>query len=629
MKSFWNYVAFIHKLTIKKKNTIIIPLIWLIIATAVTFSLFSLNFEKNTKVLIFYIIIFVELLLTVLFSSIKSINIFKDLEDEGIELLTLSKPISRKKIIWGKSVANLSFGIYWALLMVFVNFLILLLGLKDYDSFVLGFISFPVFLISYIIFSNLSSLIAFKVNAKVAITLPLVLFSPLVLGGTIISSKTTSTSNNIAFYLNNKYENNPSGNIANIEKFYLNNKEDTFYIIPNGSDKIKLRTDQIEYLKEAFKISRNSATEWQIYSYLSLPYQLVDYFNIENINISNALTSEKITNLDDYIYYKNNDNFAYNYDLNTKVNLKKYFITDKIIRTNNKDNNEIVEERVNKPVYLVPGSLKSFSQIDHLINTNIIYAREGAEDFAQKFPEDKFVHSATDNLLGELKWTYIKELLENEVFQYYANMIAKEIFVDLKDDSLENISGIKNVIFDVISKKLKDEEYELLKINDIRATILNKDSLENGKIKTIIEKKIYLATAFIYYLYFKYNNTYIADAILYNEANNNFDPHSYSLLIDNFRYRIGGFSKYVAKQQIEEEEITDSEGNKKKERKVKIRYDIEPSNNFLFQPLEEVWQVSRNGIPTVNKNLYFLIWISFAIIFVLINNRLYFKKDYK
>ncbi|SYV97171.1 Uncharacterised protein, partial [Mycoplasmopsis edwardii] len=48
----------------------------------------------------FYVFIFIEALLTVLFASIKSINIYKDFEEEGIELLTLSKPISRKKIIW-------------------------------------------------------------------------------------------------------------------------------------------------------------------------------------------------------------------------------------------------------------------------------------------------------------------------------------------------------------------------------------------------------------------------------------------------------------------------------------------------------------------------------------------------
>ncbi|AMD81115.1 putative ABC transporter protein [Mycoplasmopsis canis PG 14] len=637
MKSFWNYVSFIHKVTLKKKNTVIIPVIWMVVSIIITFALFSFNFDDKAKTLIFYIVVFVELLLTALFSSIKSINIFKDLEEEGIELLTLSKPISRRKIVWGKTATNLLFGIYWSLLMSLSNLLIVLLGLHDYANFILGLISLPVFVIAYMIFGSFSSLIAYKMNAKVAITIPLVVFSPLVIGGTIISSKSTSTSNNVAYYLNSQYKNNPSGNVANIETFYLNDNKDTFYIIPNGADKKELRDDQINYLKEAFKYSKNSATEWQIYSYLSLPYQFVDYFNIHNINISDTFTSGNISNLNNYLYYRKNDNFAYNYDLNTKVNLKQYHITDRIVKKQDADGNflkdsngnDILESRINKPAYLVPGSLKSQSNIPHLINTDIIYAREGAEDFAQRFPEDKFVHSATDNLVGELKWAYIKELLESEVFDYYANKLATEISEDLKEASLDNISEIKSIIFEVISRNLKNDEYELLKINDIRTEVLNKASLENRKIKTVSEKKIYLATAFIYYLYFKYNDTFITDAILYNESTDNFDPHSYSIAIDNFRYRIGGFSKYVAKQQIEEEKITDSEGNESKERKVKIRYDIEPSSNYLFQPLDEVWQVSRNNNPTVNKNLYFIIWISLGFIFILANNTLYFKKDYK
>ncbi|SYV97169.1 Uncharacterised protein, partial [Mycoplasmopsis edwardii] len=112
------------------------------------------------------------------------------------------------------------------------------------------------------------------------------------------------------------------------------------------------------------------------------------------------------------MYYKNNDTYTYNYDLNNNVALKQYKVTDKVIKKQDNNGNyvkdqnglDIIDSRVNKVAYLVPGSLKSYSHIDNLLNTNIIYARENAESFKIEFPEDKFVHSTSDNLVGELKW---------------------------------------------------------------------------------------------------------------------------------------------------------------------------------------------------------------------------------
>lgn len=629
MNTFYKYISFIHKITLKKKNTLIIPLIWLTISLIFLVSVVSFELNNNVKALIFYIIIFIELLLTLLFSSIKSINIFKDLEDEGIELLTLSKAISRKSIIWGKTVTNFLFAFYWSIILAISNFMILG-ALKDQNIVALGFLSIPIFSFGYILFGNISSLIAYKVNAKVAITIPLVLFSPLVVGGTIISTKSTSTSNNIAYYLNAQYQNNPSGNLPNLEKFYLNNQKDTFYIIANGNDKFTLRQDQVKYLQEAYNYSKNSALEWQIYSYLSLPYQFVDFFNLENKNIAETFLETSSNNLSKYIFYKNQDTYTYNYDLNKNVNLKLYPITDQIIKKQDANGNylkneagdDIIESRTHKDVYLVPGALKTYSQIENLVNTNLIYAREGAESFAQKFPEDKFIYSASDNLVGEIKWNYLKELLENKIFQYYSKILIQELSNELKEASLDNVHEVKGIIFRLISKYLRtDSEWELLKIHDVSSVVLNKDSLENRNIKTIIEKKIYIALGLIYYLYFTYNHTYIADAILFNTSTNNFDPHSINLDIEGFTYNLGGFSNYVAKQQIEEDE--------NKQRKVVIRYEIEPSNNYVFQPVQEIWQVTRNNIQTVNKNYYFLIWIALIALFVSLNNTLYFKKDYK
>ncbi|UWV82968.1 hypothetical protein ONA23_00275 [Mycoplasmopsis cynos] len=223
------------------------------ISIILTIVINSIELDSKLVPLIYYIVVFIESLLTVLFASIKSINIYKDLEEEGIELLTLSKPISRNKVIWGKSFTNFLLGFYWSIIMFLCN-VIILSGISNSDVVFISFVSIPVFTIVYILFGSVSSLIAYKMNAKLAITAPLVIFSPLVIAGTIISSKSTSASNNIAYYLNSKYNNHTSGNVPNLEKFYLNNNVDSLYIIPNGYNKTGYRKDQIEYLKKLSSI---------------------------------------------------------------------------------------------------------------------------------------------------------------------------------------------------------------------------------------------------------------------------------------------------------------------------------------------------------------------------------------
>lgn len=52
-----------------------------------------------------YAIIFAEMILTIFYASLKALNIYKDLEEEGLELLTYSKPINRRDIF----IAKLSF----------------------------------------------------------------------------------------------------------------------------------------------------------------------------------------------------------------------------------------------------------------------------------------------------------------------------------------------------------------------------------------------------------------------------------------------------------------------------------------------------------------------------------------
>ncbi|UWV79910.1 hypothetical protein NW072_01950 [Mycoplasmopsis felis] len=244
MNSLRHYVFFIHKLILKKKNTIIIPMI-ILLSSFIFFGVFSfIEINNNQKLLFIYILVFIELLITIFFAALKSINVYKDLEEEGIELLTLSKPISRKSIIWGKTISNLLFAFYWTLIILISNTIIIwsLNILNTHWNLIL--ITIGVFYLSYILFGYLSSLISYKTNTKIAITLPILLFSPLAIYGTVISGKSTSTANNFAYYLNIPYENHSTGKRLNAEQFYLNNQNDSYYIIPNGYQNDNFRNDQ-------------------------------------------------------------------------------------------------------------------------------------------------------------------------------------------------------------------------------------------------------------------------------------------------------------------------------------------------------------------------------------------------
>ncbi|MGZ9763328.1 hypothetical protein ACXYRP_03505 [Mycoplasma sp. 5912] len=620
MKKFFYYVFFIHKLILKKKNTIIVPIIWIIISIISSIVFSQLNINTKQKMLSFYIVIFVELLITVFFSAIKTINIYKDLEEEGIELLTLSKSISRKSIIWAKTFSNIVFGLYWAVIIIFSNIFILaslkLLVIMWY----LIFISLATFFLAYILFGTFTSLIAYKINTKVAITLPILLFSPLAIGGSIIAAKSTSTANNYAYYLNLPYQNHLSGNRVNAEKFYLNNGYDKYYIVPNGYESSEFNKNQKEFLDKAFATSKASARDWQIYSYLITPYQMLDIFNINNANIFNAFSDEQDSNLSKYLFYKNKDSYIYNYILLPKSNLKQYSVTDKLKSTSEVKNpdSQIIQPAVivNKNAFLVPTALKNQTIFNNLINTNIIYARDGADTFKTEFPEDKFVYNSSQNIVGELKWKYIKELLSDLAFDDYAQKFYQQVLN--KTQNTQQLES-KDIYFKYLSDALNSENSHLLRLQT-QSVVLDPSSLKNKLIKSLTEKKIYLAVALIYYGYFSYLDTKLFDAILHNDINNNYDPDTYTINIDGFDYNIGGYSDYVAKQEV---------SGDKNNSKIIIRYDLNKSNNYLFTPVEDVYELSRTNIKVVEKNIYFLIWIILSAALVLVNNKLYYRKDYK
>ncbi|AHB99420.1 ABC transporter [Mycoplasmoides gallisepticum S6] len=610
MKSVKSYVYFLHKIMLKKKSSYVLPIVFFALAIIFSIILSVVQIPDRFKNFTIYAIIFAEMILTIFYASLKALNIYKDLEEEGLELLTYSKPINRRDIFIAKFIVFIIFDCYWAILMMVSN-LILVLNLKETNLTLIVLLSFTVFFFAFLIFGLFASIIGYKFNGKIALAIPLTIISPLIIGGSIVSSQSTSSANNLAFYLNTKRLLQPAGNEANVETFYLNNNQDNFYILPNGYDEPTFSQKQTEYLRTAYNFAKNSSTEWQIYSWLVTPYQMIDIFNFKNQNIFNTFQSNYTTNLDNYLYYNKLDAPTYSYQLNENNVLPRYLVNIRDDKTPNYQD-----------VYLVPGALKNNlnPSLDELNNTKIIYARQDADNFDITFPEDEFNNTNASDIVGKLNWTYIKELLDSKVFNAYSkqfidNLIKSEGYIN-GDPS--DLTYYHNLLMSEIQNEITDEQSKFNNLDD-NITVLEDSSITNKIIKSNIERQIYLTVALVYYIYFNQNNDLLTTALLFNnkldDNSNNFTPKQLSFNYGAYTYHIGGYANYSTKQEVQNN-------------KVIIRYDLKKSNNFVFQPVTQIMQMTRNK-EIINKYSFILLWAVIASLFVLANNILYIRKDYK
>lgn len=611
MKSVKSYVYFLHKIMLKKKSSYVLPIVFFALAIIFSIILSVVQIPDRFKNFTIYAIIFAEMILTIFYASLKALNIYKDLEEEeGLELLTYSKPINRRDIFIAKFIVFIIFDCYWAILMMVSN-LILVLNLKETNLTLIVLLSFTVFFFAFLIFGLFASIIGYKFNGKIALAIPLTIISPLIIGGSIVSSQSTSSANNLAFYLNTKRLLQPAGNEANVETFYLNNNQDNFYILPNGYDEPTFSQKQTEYLRTAYNFAKNSSTEWQIYSWLVTPYQMIDIFNFKNQNIFNTFQSNYTTNLDNYLYYNKLDAPTYSYQLNENNVLPRYLVNIRDDKTPNYQD-----------VYLVPGALKNNlnPSLDELNNTKIIYARQDADNFDITFPEDEFNNTNASDIVGKLNWTYIKELLDSKVFNAYSKQFIDNL---IKSDGYINgdpsdLTYYHNLLMSEIQNEITDEQSKFNNLDD-NITVLEDSSITNKIIKSNIERQIYLTVALVYYIYFNQNNDLLTTALLFNnkldDNSNNFTPKQLSFNYGAYTYHIGGYANYSTKQEVQNN-------------KVIIRYDLKKSNNFVFQPVTQIMQMTRNK-EIINKYSFILLWAVIASLFVVANNILYIRKDYK
>ncbi|ENY68928.1 ABC transporter, permease protein [Mycoplasmopsis bovigenitalium 51080] len=598
----FNYSRFAFNIIMKKKSTIIMPLLVLISSFVLGL---VINFAINEKYLSLtsYLYAFAILIITVIFASIKALNIFKDFEQEGLELITLSKPLSRSNLVLGKLLTLTYFGLIWSGVLT-ISALLALYGVYSINYWILySLLYLFVGLCAYLLISLITSLIANKLNQKIAITLPLAFFIPLSLGGALLSINSTTNINNAAYFINKKYPYHLAGNEANVEPFFINNNKDELLILPNGLNNEQFSKQQHQYLNDLMKLSQNSSIEWQVYSWLSLPYQLLDVFNKDNKNVFESIQPNSYSNLSYYIYYNDLDRITYKYKLDTEPKYTKY----QTIRQGKATNN-----------YITSGLIKSNSVIDNVANSGVIYAREGASEINNDFPEDNSQFSAQNNLVGKLYWTNVKEALKDKQF----NKIAAEFVAKININN-DNLNDLHNTLMSKISEYVNDSKSPINQYKNANITIFNEFAVKEQKLQSEIERKIYFAASLMYYIYFNHQDTKLFKAMIKNTSiNNSYGNNQIKLTINGFVYKIGGFDSI-------NKELYIKKGENGKNDKVIVRYNLTDSNNnYLFTASPQMYSINRDKL-VVNKNLYFALWIgTIAILFTSVYF-VYKRKEYK
>ncbi|MDQ0513936.1 ABC-2 type transport system permease protein [Mycoplasmoides fastidiosum] len=588
---FFYYLMFLFKLIFKKKNTIIIPICLYLLSTAVIIATFVLTDARITYI-ISYSLIFVELIFTIIFSSIKAINIFIDLEDLGIDIIVFSKRITTQNVILAKVLFFLTINLLWAF-NVFLFNLILILVNKNLSEQFNHYLIYSFFAILFCgwIFGLVTALIGSKFSSKVALTLPLLFFTPILIGGTFLNSLSTNSLNATARVLNLAYDKNSSETISDANIFYLNNNKDEIFITPKNYDNEEFNDLQKALFRDSFQDFENVAYSYQMYSWFLTPYQMMNVFDLQNENILEKISDNQESNLKNYLYYNRKESKDFSYQLNSHPELLQLEI----------QNNNFLEK-----AYLVPGVFKNQTIFNNAINTNIIYARENASNFDVSFDEDNYIFASPDNLVGSLKPEILKGALSSQPFnQFAASFFARFNEQTSKPELLNAISVEIDELGGNLVDGIIDENAELFKPN-----------FDTNLIKNVTEKKIYLATALIYYLYFAQNDSGLLKNLLQNDDPNlAYTPQRFSLQISSNNYFIGGYSSYVPVQQVVDQ-------------KVVSRYTLNESNNYLFQPVKEAYSLGYKK-TVVDKNQFIYIWIGLTILLLTLVYLVYLRKDYR
>ncbi|MEE3928458.1 hypothetical protein V2E24_02600 [Mycoplasmopsis ciconiae] len=601
-----SYFSFLLKLTLKRKSTYIYILIYALIYMCFLVGFLLSGTDINKYVYLSYFLI--SLLMGIFFSGLKSLNIFKDLENEGIEILVFSKSLSRKQIVLTKTLSANFINFIYALLNTLIQIPFFYYLNWDIKTALLFLYSFVSVFFALVIFSNITTLLAFKFDSKVALSLPLVASFIFIFTGMIIQNNSSSNFEHFYSLISRKYDFNDANNEANVSFFGVNNQRQ-MVVLPNGKENNDFTELQKLYLKEAFKESSNTAKQWQIYTWSALPYQFFELINPDNINLLNFKNNK-------------NDNQLINSSFANDINNQYKITFDQ--KLNNFDiykNSDIYQKE-----FLVPFLLKNSSVNLDKSNSYLIYARKDADNFDVEFIEDKFNYVKDNSLVGKIHWNNILNLINNSTFQRVFDNFKEQLnslvntYISKNNLDINNLSDIKlkeikKLIIQHISSLINDNN-NIFYQSDINSTFLDKDAFNKNIIKSESEKAINLFVLIVYKLYFDDFNSLIFKAISLNDnvlLKNT--PSQFEITFDNNTYFIGGFKDFKLKHRVENDNVI-------------LRYELEKANNYLFENTKNYALVYKDK-NVVNKNIFILVWFVVSVLLVTANVIVYIRKDYK
>ncbi|MBN0919491.1 ABC transporter permease subunit [[Mycoplasma] gypis] len=582
--NFWNFLTYYLK---TKKSTIWLP-VFSFVLTVVLGLIGLASKDLHTIKLIIIPSIVVSLFLCVLYSNLVSINIFKALELDGLELIVTSKPVSRKSMVQTKMIMFVLIGLIYSLTTL-IAFAIGLSYLYKIESFYYTWIvvsSFFVSLFGYLFFGFITAIISTKSNKRLASTITTTLFLPLFLLGGFSSYFAEPTVKSFAKQLNNNYNN------LNAFSFATDKDNDSFYVVNR-----KAQEDEKDFSKEINKLFdeiKNNAAPSQILAWLNIPYQMSIMFSPYGSDLFINGSNNKSHFLENIINYKNTNDLKYTYKLLDSKSLESF---------------------KNNSGFFIPNAPLIANNInfgDEKWNTNnIIYAWEKA-DSNYLLPQDSFGFSSTKNFAGKLDWNLIQEiLLSSEFKQEFNNVFKESINSDMSVEEFNNkifenrtsfISTLKSV-FDTQTNAIED-----------------------------YEKQIYVYVSSYYNLFFNYFGTKLQQTITkdYNYTDNQPKAKQYNVKVyispsETRIYKIGGYSSYLPIVETLTKENADDNKENKQVARIKLTVD---SNANLFSYNTDVFQVVRKQ-NAVSGYAVYPFWIVLVVVLGITVYELQKRKDFK
>ncbi|MDC4181660.1 hypothetical protein [Mycoplasma bradburyae] len=565
------FYRFLNLFIWSKKSMYIIPIIGFIVIliSGLVLSLVN-NAELFKTVLIAPILS--TLLFNVFYSTNSAITIFKSMESEGVELLLSSKPISRKVNILSKIGYLFIIG-FISSIISFVAFNIGLLGSRNtsflpqffYNSLIVS--SFFVSFFCFITFGFITALISIKLNRRIAYFLMPSLFLPLFLLG------------NMSGYFSDTAINSFSTNMFNSQKlipfynFSTKNTNDEIFIVPKNERKGFIGAEK-DAIKLNYLDAKDNSIIFRFMSWLNVPLQFGLAFSENGGDFLNTRSIYKSSLLNDTVYYSQNDNLRYSYELEE-----------------NKDLSTGVEGG-----YLVPN-------LPLTTDNEIIYAWENA-NAETLLPQDTFGFSTIDNYAGRIKWDVIEEGLKNKNnINFFQEVITKN-----NDGNFEKLLSDIHANLPELLKKYNDPlNVKFNKLNDL-------------------EKQIYLYTLFAYQLFFLENGA--NNSPLLEDAKKYLGEQIKVTLINGDKYFIGGYSDF--RPILRTINNPDADPNNDSTTVIQVaRMQLDPvKDKNLFIKVKDFYSVKRIKDAVPAYGLY-LFWVALNLILITSVYFTYRRREFK